>query len=133
MGAGPRDPPGFGLGPRQSRILPEVTGQPPRCTDPRRCAAPSWRLLRALDGRRTLQPHKFQRSPPPRAPWPRGPLGSRGPRRGRCGSDSGSARLPGQIGGGTERLWLRAQPRAPWLCARPAGVRPARSTAALVI
>ena len=54
MGAGPRDPRGFGLGPppRQSRILPEVAGQPPRCTDPRRCAAPGWRLLRALDGRR---------------------------------------------------------------------------------
>lgn len=61
---------GVGLAPA-FHILPEVAGHPPRCTDPRPCVAPPGRrLLRALEGQRTLQtrlvtpvPHKFQRSP----------------------------------------------------------------------
>ena len=102
-------------------ILPEAAGHPPKCTD-------LTALLRALGCRRTLQawlvtrePHKAQRPSLPRRPG-RSPRDGEDPRRGWLWD-----------AGRTELLWLRAQPRAPWLCARPARVRPAHSTAAPVI
>lgn len=102
----------------------------------------SQRLLRALYGRRALQtrlvtraPGVSQRWPLPPAPWPQ-PLRSLGPPAGAVRErrrDGAPAARTAQRRGWTERLWLRADPGAPWLCARSAGVRPARGTAALVI
>lgn len=143
MGVGPRGPRGCRPGPCRSSILPEEAGHPRRCADPRPCVAPGRRFLLALDGRKTLQlgtraPFKFQRLPLPLEPWLQS-LGSQGPPAGRGGSGGRTVRPPASPArtaprrGWTEPRWLHAEPRAPWLCARPAGVRPARGTAAQVI
>ncbi|XP_010858922.1 PREDICTED: parvalbumin alpha [Bison bison bison] len=112
-------------------ILPEEAGHPRRCADPRPCVAPGRRFLLALDGRKTLQlgkraPFKFQGLPLPLEPRLQ-PLESQGPPAGRGGSGGGTVRPPASPVSTdrrlswTEPLWLRAEPRAPWLCARPAG------------
>ena len=88
--------------------------------------------------RHRIMPFKFQGLPLPLEPWLQ-PLESQGPPAGRGGSGGGTVRPPASPVSTdrrlrwTEPLWLRAEPRAPWLCARPAGVRPARGTAAQVI
>lgn len=82
-------------------------------------SAPLTAASRALQTGLVARATRQARGPPFPAPG-----GGEDPRRGGGGAGRG---------GGSERLWLRARPRAPWLRARPARVRPALGTAAPVI
>lgn len=100
MGTGPRGPRGCRPGPGRS-VSSQKRRDILRGASTRDCAAPSRCLLRALDGRRTLQtrlvtlaPRKFQRSPLALAPQPQ-PLGSRGPSAGAGKDRPRDARPPG--------------------------------------
>lgn len=143
MGVGPRGPRGCRpapVGPVYSPKRPDILGGA-RIPDPASHQAGA-SCLPLTAGK----PSNWERGRPLNSrvcpfPWSPGcsPWSPKDPRQGGAGAAAGPCARPASPVSTdrrlswTEPLWLRAEPRAPWLCARPAGVRPARGTAAQVI